>query len=64
MSVPKNAILGCRFEEKEAQLLRSVCKARGEDVSDFIRRSVRVQLAELGYMNEEEEKALGLERPA
>jgi len=37
-----------------------VSRARGEDPSNFIRRSVRMELAKLGFLSEEERKALGV----
>ncbi|MGB9622495.1 MAG: hypothetical protein ACPL07_01500 [Candidatus Bathyarchaeia archaeon] len=44
------------------ELLRKVCKARGETVSGFTRRAVLIELAKLGYLGSENCKALGLER--
>jgi len=35
-----------------------VAKARQEDISDFVRRAIARELAELSYLSEEE-KALG-----
>lgn len=37
-------ILGARFPRDDAELLAEVCKARGEDLSDFIRRAVQGEL--------------------
>jgi hypothetical protein len=45
---------------EDIELLKKVCKARGEDLSDFVRRSVRKELARLNYLSEEEKKALGM----
>jgi len=42
--------------------LNAVCKARGEDLSDFIRRSIRKELASLGFLSDEQKKALGIKR--
>jgi len=52
--------IGVRLELKDKELLTKVCKARGEDVSDFIRRAIRKELASLSFYPEEVKKALGL----
>jgi len=46
---------------EDVELIKKVCKARGEQVSDFVRRSVRKELARLNYLSEEEKKALEVE---
>lgn len=55
-----NPTLGVRMEEEDKNLLKKVCKARGEDVSDFVRRAVKKELASLSYLTPEEKKALGV----
>jgi len=45
---------------KLKELLRKVSDARGEDMSDFVRRAIKRELARLGFLPEEEKKALGL----
>lgn len=52
--------IGFRMAEEDVVLLKKVSDARGEDTSDFIRRSIRTELARLGYCSAEQEKALGL----
>lgn len=52
--------IGVRFQEKDKELLEKVCKARGEDVSDFIRRAVRKELASMSYYSAATKKALGI----
>ena len=52
--------IGTRVEPELKDLIEKVCKARGEDVSDFIRRSVRKELASLSYLPAEDKKALGI----
>ena len=52
--------IGVRFQEKDKELLEEVCKARGEDVSDFIRRTVRKELASMSYYSAATKKALGI----
>jgi len=56
-----NRILGVRVTEKDRKLLERVCKARGEDLSNFIRRSIRKELASLSFYSKETKKALGVE---
>jgi uncharacterized protein (DUF1778 family) len=53
----KKAIFA-KVEEEEARLIKRVAKARGEDLSDFVRRAVRKELARLSYLSDEEKKAL------
>jgi hypothetical protein len=55
-----NCVIGFRIDEKLANLLRKVCEARGEDVSSFVRRAVKRELALLTFLSEEEKKALGI----
>lgn len=50
-----------RMQKEEVELLRKIARARGEDLSDFIRRAIRRELAKLGYLSEDERKALGME---
>jgi len=55
-----NLVIGFRMDKETTVLLRSVCKARGEDLSNFVRRAVKIELARLSYLSDEEKKALGL----
>ena len=55
-----NTNLGVRVSPEDRDLLDKVCKARGEDVSDFIRRAIRKELAELSFYPEDVKKALGM----
>lgn len=55
-----NPVVFARMPKKRVELLKKVCKARGEDLSDFVRRAVKMELARLSYLNDEEKKALGL----
>ncbi len=55
-----NNIVGVRLPEGDKALLEKVCKARGEDLSDFIRRSIRKELASLSYLTDDDKKALGM----
>jgi uncharacterized protein (DUF1778 family) len=57
-----NTVLGVRVSEKDRDLLDKVCRARGEDISDFVRRAIRKELAELSFLPEEDKKALGIRK--
>ena len=55
-----NLTIGVRIQKEDRKLLDIVCKARGEDISDFVRRSIRKELASLNFYNQETKRALGL----
>ena len=55
-----NLTLGVRISEADRELLDQVCKARGEDLSDFVRRSIRKELASLNFLSDDQKKALGI----
>jgi hypothetical protein len=48
------------MEPADRLLLQKVCKARGEDLSDFARRAIKKELASLSFYNQETKKALGI----
>jgi len=52
--------IGFRVEPEFAELLAKVAYERGEDLSDFVRRAVRTELARLSYLSDSEKKALGV----
>jgi len=54
-------IIFARMREADIQLLKKVCLARGENISNFVRRSVRMELARLSFLSDAEKKALGFE---
>ncbi len=56
----EDSYIGSRIETETQQLVLKICKMRGEAVSDFLRRSLKKELASLGYLSAEEMKALGL----
>jgi len=45
-----------RITRRDKDLLEKICRARGEDPSDFIRRAMRKEFAILSYLPEEEKK--------
>jgi len=53
-----NIIISVRFAPSDATLLKEISKNRGQDVSDFVRLSVRKELARLSYLTTSEKKAL------
>jgi uncharacterized protein (DUF1778 family) len=57
----KKALIGVRLESSDEKLLRRVCKSRGEDISDFVRRAIRTELAKLGFLNRTDKQALGIQ---
>jgi uncharacterized protein (DUF1778 family) len=52
-------ILSVRVSREKKTLLERICRIRGEDMSDFVRRSILKELANLSYLSDEERKALG-----
>ena len=52
--------IGVRFKDQDKDLIKKVYEARGEDVSDFIRRSVRKELVSLSFFSADTKKALGI----
>lgn len=48
------------MKTEDILLLRKVCQARGENLSNFVRRAVRMELARLSFLSDEEKKALGV----
>jgi len=53
-------VVGVRVSKRLYLKLRTVSHARGEDVSDFIRRAILKELASLSFLSKEEKKALGV----
>jgi uncharacterized protein (DUF1778 family) len=56
-----NTTIGVRITKDDRDLLDWVCKARGEDLSDFVRRAIKMELAKLSFYTKEEKKALGVD---
>jgi len=48
--------LSIRITKRNKELLEKICRARGEDPSDFVRRAVRKEFAALRYLPGEEKK--------
>lgn len=61
MAEPEEQVyIGARVPKRMLTILKEVCQKRGEDVADFIRRNIYTELAEMGYLTEQEKKALGI----
>lgn len=54
----RDVSLGLRLEKDMHELLKSICNARGEDMADFIRRATKKEMGRMGYLQEDEIKAL------
>jgi hypothetical protein len=52
--------IGFRLPSADATLLRKICKGRGEDLSDFVRRAIRTEMAKLSFLKPIDKKALGI----
>jgi uncharacterized protein (DUF1778 family) len=55
-----HTIIAVRVPIEDKELLEKVCKARGEDISGFVRRAFRKELACLNFLSDEDRKALGV----
>lgn len=53
----------CRMDTQELNRLRYVCKLRGESTSNFVRLTVRKEIALLGYGTAVECVVLGVSAP-
>jgi len=56
-----NTHIAVRITARDRTLVDKICEARGEDLSDFVRRAIRKELASLSFLPAEEKKALGVE---
>ncbi len=53
-------VVGVRVTVDLYTKIKTVSSSRGEDVSDFVRRSILKELASLSFATEDQKKALGL----
>lgn len=58
--VEKTKLLSARVPEELHRQVMEVSKRRGEDISDFIRRAILKELANLNFLSEDQKKALGV----
>ncbi len=54
--------MNIKIEERDLRLIKKVSLARGEGTADFVRLSLRKELARLGFLKIEEVKALGVKK--
>ena len=57
----KTKLLSARVPASLYNQVREVSKDRGEDLSDFIRRSILKELAALSFLTSDQKKALGID---
>jgi len=57
-----NPVVFARMPKEDIELVKKVAKARGEALSDFVRRAIYKELADLSFLPKEQKKALGLTR--
>jgi len=60
----KNRQIAVRIAASDSMLLRQICKSRGEDLSDFVRRAIRTEMARLDFLKPIDKKALGIKAEA
>ena len=60
----KTRQIGVRLPRKDVLLVKRICRSRGEDLSDFIRRAIRTELAKLSFLSAIDKKALGVKTEA
>lgn len=56
----KDCWLNLRINSELKELLKEVSEARGESISSFVIRSLKIELARLGFLSDREKKALGV----
>lgn len=56
----RNSRIGIRLPAKDVLLAKRICRSRGEDLSDFVRRAIRTEMAKLSFLKPEDRKALGV----
>jgi len=54
-------LIGVKFDPGTFKLIKEVADLQGVGACDFIRLATRRELARLGYLPDEERKALGVE---
>jgi Rod binding domain-containing protein len=50
--------MNVKIEKSDLDLAQTVARSRGEGLADFVRRSMRKELARLGFLTPEDMKAL------
>jgi uncharacterized protein (DUF1778 family) len=57
----RKSLIGVRLDTSDAKLMRKICKSRGEDLSDFVRRAIRTEMAKLDFLKPADKQALGID---
>lgn len=52
--------MNIKINKLDLTLVHKIAKKRGEGTADFVRMSIRKELARLGFLTNEEMKALGV----
>jgi uncharacterized protein (DUF1778 family) len=55
-------VVGARLTLEDRRFIKEACKARGENISSFLRRALKRELARMGYFSEKERKALEVKK--
>jgi len=50
--------LNIKIEKNDLRLAKLIAEKRGEGLADFVRRSIRSELGRLGFLTDDEKKAL------
>jgi uncharacterized protein (DUF1778 family) len=56
----RDSRIGIRLPSDDVLLVKRICRSRGEDLSDFVRRAIRTEMAKLSFLKPEYRKALGI----
>jgi hypothetical protein len=56
-----DSVIGVRLTPTDKELLSKVATARGEDLSDFVRRAIKKELASLSFLPDYDKKCLGVQ---
>ena len=57
-------IVFARISPGDRRLVERACRARGENISVFVRRAVRTELAKLSLLPDRDKRALGIPNQA
>jgi len=51
-----------KIDKKDIELMKKITSLRGDDASDFIRFSIKREFCRLGYLTNDEKKALEFDK--
>lgn len=54
--------IGIKLSNRHRKLVEKVAQNRGETISTFTRRAILKELSRFGFLNDEEERALGVSK--